>query len=336
MSEVRELRTVWGDVRAESVSFRSQGIELRGTLTVPLPKRAPRLPGAVLVPGPAAVDADYTFPRMRLALRDGRLEPEEPPARDWAIRPFKEIGECLAAGGLIVLRYDKRGAGRSGGTVQEWTLDLLAADVIGALALLKSRRDVDPERLFLLGHSEGGVIATALAGDLGYLHGLALLAVPLTPLPRLAIRQAEYLLRLEGGAEEQLASGLRQIEADLEAIRTGGYPEAMYGDLPVAHWRSLLRHKPANALRRVPAHTRVLLLSGGKDWQVPPAETLSTCAALRAEGHPSVELHLFPDLDHFLLEEPGISRPESYFARRRYLPRHLLQTLQNWFTRTLT
>ena len=86
---------------------------------------------------------------MRLSLREGRLEPEEPPSRDWAIRPFKEIAECLAASGAIVLRYDKRGAGRSGGTTTEWTLDLLASDVIAALALLKSRRDVDPDRLFL-------------------------------------------------------------------------------------------------------------------------------------------------------------------------------------------
>src|SRR5260370_42085872 len=112
------------------------------------------------------------------------------------------MGECVAAGGFIVLRYDKRGAGRSGGSQQEWTLDLLAGDVVAALALLKARRDVDPERLFLLGHSEGGAIATILAGDLGYLRGLALLATPVTPLHRLALRQAEHLLRLTGASNE--------------------------------------------------------------------------------------------------------------------------------------
>ena len=80
MAEVRELRTEWGEVRSEPAAFRSQGVELWGTVTLPLPKRAPRLPGVVLVAGPAATDADYTFPRMRLTLRNGALEPEEPPA----------------------------------------------------------------------------------------------------------------------------------------------------------------------------------------------------------------------------------------------------------------
>lgn len=333
MAEVREIRTEWGEVRAEQMPFRSQGVDLWGIVTIPVPKRTSRLPGVVLVPGPAAVDADYTFPRMRLALRNGILEPEGPLGRDWAIKPFKEIGQCLAAGGFIVLRYDKRGAGKSGGSQREWALDLLAGDVVSGLALLKARRDVDPERLFLLGHSEGGMIAALLAGDLGYLRGLALLAAPLTPVHRLAVRQAEYLLRLAGYSEERIAANRRQMKADHERIRGGTFGEAQYGDTPADHWRSLMRHKPLLALRRVPLHTRVLLASGGKDWQVPPSETLAAYAALRAAAHPDVELHVFPELDHFLLEEPGISRPETYFARRRHLPRYLLQTLQGWFTR---
>lgn len=333
MTGIRELRTEWGEVRAEAGPFRSQGTDLWGILTIPVPKRGVRLPGVVLLPGPAAVDADYTVPRMRLALRDGALEPEAPPARDWAIKPYKEIGECLAGSGFIVFRYDKRGAGKSGGSPAEWTLDLLAGDGVAALAVLKARRDVDPERLFLLGHSEGGGIAALLAGDLGYLRGLTLLAASLTPAHRLAIRQREYLLRLSECSEEQIAADRCRMESDYEAIRSGRFAEALYGDTAAGHWRSLMRHKPLVALRRVPRHTRVLLTSGGKDWQAPPSEALAAYGALRAEGHPDVELHVFPGLDHYLLEEPGVSRPQSYFARRRHLPRYLLQSMQGWFTR---
>lgn len=343
MTEVRELRSEWGELRAEQTPFRSQGVELWGTVTVPLPRRAPRLPGIVLVHGPAATDGDYTFPRMRLVLRDGNLEPEAPgpllpssAARDWAIKPFKEIAECLSASGIIVLRYDKRGSGRSGGSPEEWTLDLLASDVIAALALLKARRDVDPERMFLLGHSEGAVIASLLAGDLGYLRGLLLLAAPLTPLHRLALQQTEHLLRLEGYPEEVIAENRRQMEADHAAIRGGAFTLQQHGGIPAGHWRSLMRHKPLPALRHVPHRTGVLLVNGGKDWQVPPTEALASYSALRSAGHPDVELHLFPDLDHFLLEEPGISRPETYFAHRRRLPRYLLQTLRDWILRRLS
>jgi alpha-beta hydrolase superfamily lysophospholipase len=333
MADLREIRTKWGELRAEPVAFRSQGIDLWGTVTIPVPRRAPRLPGVVLIHGPAAADADYTFPRMRLTLRDGTMEPDEPPARDWAIKPFKEIAECLGARGFVTLRYDKRGVGRSGGSVEEWTLDLLAADVIAALALLKARPDVDPERLYLLGHSEGGLIAVTLAGDLGYLRGLMLLAAPISPADRLAIRQSTHMLRLAGYPETGILAQARQMEADFQTIRAGSYPAARYGDLPAGHWRSLLRRKPRAAWQRIPRHTGVLLLYGVKDWQVPASEALDACATLWRADHPAVELHAYPDLDHFLLEEPGISRPETYFARRRRLPHRVLETLSGWLLR---
>lgn len=336
MADVRELRTEWGEVRSEPVTFRSQGIDLGGVVTVPLPKRGSRLPGVVLLPGAAATDADYTFPRMRLTLRDGILEPEEPPARDWAIKLYKEIAECLSASGFITLRYDKRGVGRSAGSPDEWTLDLLTADAVAGLALLKVRRDIDPDRLFLLGHGEGALAATLLAGDLGYLRGLVLLSAPVTPPHLLAIRQSEHLLRLEGQPEELMAENRRRAAADHEAIRRGAFEGDQYGGVPVAHWRSVMRHRPAAALRRVPHRTRMLLLHGGKDWQAPPSEALAAYGVLRAAAHPDVELHIYPDLDHFLLEEPGISRPETYFVHRRRLPRYLLATLRDWALRCET
>src|SRR5262249_36543223 len=137
-----------------------------------------------------------------------------------------------------------------------------------------------------------------------------LLATPLTPLHRLAIRQTEHVLRLAGCAESEIAARGARMRADHAAILAGTYAGITYGDLPVEHWRSLMHHRPLPALRRVPHGTRVLLVQGGKDWQVPPTETLSRGSALFAAGHPEVELHLFPGLDHFLLEEPGVSRPE--------------------------
>jgi uncharacterized protein len=333
MADTRELRTEWGDVRSEPATFRSGGTDLEGTVTIPLPKRGFRLPGVVCLPGAAATDADYTFPRMRLTLRDGVLEPAEPPARDWAIKPYKEIAECLAASGFITLRYDKRGVGRSAGSPDEWRLDLLAADGVAGLALLKARKDIDPDRLLLLGHGEGALVAAIPAGDLGYLRGLALLSTSVTPPHLLAIRQSEHLLRLTGQPEELLAEHRSRAAADHEAIRRGAFAGDQYGGVPIAHWRSLMRHKPLAALRRVSHRTRVLLLHGAKDWQSPPAEALAAYGALHAAAHPDVELHLYPLLDHFLLEEPGISRPETYFAHRRHLPRYLLATLRDWALR---
>ena len=78
---------------------------------------------------------------------------------------FGEIAGALADAGYIVVRYDKRGIGQSGGRAEAATLADYADDVRAAVKLLADRKDVDPKRIAVIGHSEGGIVALDGGGE---------------------------------------------------------------------------------------------------------------------------------------------------------------------------
>ena len=79
------------------------------------------------------------------------------------LKPFALIADALTSAGVAVLRYDDRGVGGSSGDYAAATIDDLAGDGRAALEYLRSRVDIDPARIGLLGHSEGGLYAAQLA-----------------------------------------------------------------------------------------------------------------------------------------------------------------------------
>jgi uncharacterized protein len=93
-------------------------------------------------------------------------------------RPFREIADTLGRRGVAVLRFDDRGTGESEGNHATATSRDFADDVRALVAWLRTRDDIDPTRILLLGHSEGGLIAPLVAADDPRLAGIALLAGP--------------------------------------------------------------------------------------------------------------------------------------------------------------
>ena len=135
-------------------------VRLAGTLA--LPDRAGPHPGVLLVAGSGPVDRDENAPRLRLNI-------------------FRELRSVLAAAGLAVLSYDKRGTGASAGSLLSSGLSDLVSDARCALAHLAGGTEVDAGRLFVVGHSEGGLIAPLLADQPG-VCGLVLLCSTHRPL----------------------------------------------------------------------------------------------------------------------------------------------------------
>src|SRR5207245_8346893 len=89
-----------------------------------------------------------------------------------------QISEALADAGFIVVRYDKRGIGQSGGRAESASLADFAEDVRAAVKALAERKDVDPKRLAVVGHSEGGLIALMAAAKEKKIDGAVLIATP--------------------------------------------------------------------------------------------------------------------------------------------------------------
>ena len=137
------------------------GVMLAGTLTVPNSAATP-LPGFVLVHGSGCNDRDETIGPNKV---------------------FAQLANRLSNDGYVVLRYDKRSCGKSGGKFP--VRDRLIADARDAIAYLRSQPGIDPKRIYVLGHSEGGELAPSIAIADGQLRGIVLLAPPALPLEQI-------------------------------------------------------------------------------------------------------------------------------------------------------
>ncbi|MDF1505679.1 alpha/beta hydrolase, partial [Roseisolibacter sp. H3M3-2] len=142
-----------------------RGHVLAGTLT--RPRSAGRAPVVVAISGSGPQDRDGQI----LGLPD--------------YRPFRALADTLGRRGIAVLRFDERGVGGSGGAFGTATSADFADDVRAAVAWLRARPDVDPSRVALAGHSEGGVIAPLAAADDAAIAAAALLAALAPPGRRL-------------------------------------------------------------------------------------------------------------------------------------------------------
>jgi pimeloyl-ACP methyl ester carboxylesterase len=335
----------------EDVSFPGgdEGVDLAGTLTRPVGP-GPH-PAVVLMSGSGAQD------------RDESLRPIT------TLKPFALIADALTSAGLAVLRYDDRGVGGSSGDYAAATIEDLAADGGAALTFLRRRDDIDPARIGVLGHSEGGLLAAKLAAqdpEIAFVIGLAtpatdgisVIAAQSEAVPRsagipeaeieLAVSFAERALPLardgdKAGLEEALRDHLGALwDAKSEADRLVlGDREAFVQRLVASRlpgmlspeYRSILAYDPGPDWQRVQAP--VLGLFGGKDVQVlgqPNAEALR--AALAAGGNEDAEIVVLPDANH-LFQSAETGAVGEYASLPPEFTPDLLPTIVAWLAEQL-
>jgi pimeloyl-ACP methyl ester carboxylesterase len=298
-----EVSPLPSGVRERTVTFKSKKITLAGTLTLP-EGAAESVPGVLFIHGSGPVDRNENAPGM-------------------AINVFRELAHALAQVGVGSLRYDKRGVGESGGSFEEASRDDLLADADAALGALRSAREIDPDRSFLLGHSEGGYLASALAAGDPDLAGLILVASAARSLADVTRWQVETLAQMRGLSGEEIAEALAQEDQFIEFVKgsTGEWEDYTFEELTeampwlteskaeeirrpfsLAWLREHYLQDPVESLRRISCP--VLVIHGEKDLQVPPSEAASIVAVLEEAGNTDVTVHVFPDLNHLLRHHP--------------------------------
>lgn len=298
-------------------------VVLAGTLT--LPGGPGPHPAAVLVTGRGPHDRDET------------LGPH---------RPFRLLADTLARAGVAVLRTDDRGVGGSTGSLAGATYDDLVGDTLAAVDLLRSRPDVDPARIGLIGHSEGGWLAplAAVRGPVAFVVSIAGPAVPGTDV---LVEQSRLLPGLPGvGADPArfpafvaaFAARLRAGDRDGARALAAAAVAAAGPDRPAAQQEAevvalmdrerFLLHDPAPALRalRVP----VLALFGSLDRQVSPAQNEAPMRALLA-GDRDATVLTFPGLNH-QMQPARTGLPEEYATLPTTLAPEVLDTITRWTT----
>jgi len=248
-----------------------------------------------------------------------------------------EILDHLTRAGFLVLRVDDRGAGESTGPMEDLTFDDLVADGRRVLEHLRARPDVDPERIALLGHSEGGVSAPILAAE-GGVAAVVLLAAPGRPVDVLLREQLLAGRAAAGAGAEELARFGADMDAFLTAVAAGTPPPAaglapeLATFVPRHAWlRSHIGRDPLAVLARVACP--VLVLQGARDVQVlADRDTPALAGAL--EKHPDHEVRVFPTLDH--LFKVASDPPSSLdYLRARPVDAEFLGVLTAWLTARL-
>jgi len=271
------------------------------------------------LPGTLAVPKDKG-PFAALVLVHG----SGPNDRDETIgpnKPFKDMAWGLAGRGIAVLRYEKRTrvfgpkmladpAFAASFTVKEETID----DALEAVRLLKRMPEIDGQKIFVLGHSLGGMLIPRIAisaKDLG-VAGFIIMAGLTRPLEETFLQQMTYILNLDGQLSEEDKKRLEEIKATIAKIQ--GLKEADVSSrekllfAPPSYWLDLRGYDPPDLALKV--EKPMLILQGSRDYQVISQDFENWKKALAARA--DVEFKLYPRLNHLFFEGQGIPKPDEY------------------------
>lgn len=310
---------------AEDVTFENKvgKFNLAGTLT--LPKGDGPFPAVVLITGSGAQDRDETL---------------------LGHKPFLVLADHLTRHGVAVLRFDDRGVAKSGGKHDGATSADFATDAHAAVAYLKTRKEVNPKLIGLMGHSEGGLIAPIVAAahpeDVGF---LVLLAGPGVPGDEVLKLQQQVILKAMGSSPETMKMAARVMDvilphakqpgpADerkkkmvkaltdfaatlskeelkhLGAEEDAGKPDVIAARLGDPWMQYFLAFDPRPTLGKVKCP--VLAVNGELDLQVIPDQNLPAIEkALAAGGNKAVTTKVFPKLNH-LFQHSKTGAPSEY------------------------
>lgn len=314
------------------------GVKLAGTLTIPRSE------------GP--------FPAVILITGSGQQNRDE---EILGHRPFLVLSDYLTRRGIAVLRVDDRGIGGSTGNFSQATTEDFAGDVLAGIEYLKSREEIDPTRVGLIGHSEGGLIAPLVAVESLDVAFIVMMAGPGLTGEEILYLQSDLIARAEGADNETIARNdalmksmysvvkeeqnntiaaekLRKLLTDElanmseEERQNSGYSEASLDaqvQALLSPWmRHFLTYDPGPTLMEVKCP--VLAINGEKDLQVPPEENLQAIEeALKAGGNEDYTVKELSGLNH-LFQTAQTGSPSEYAKIEETISPAALELIGGW------
>jgi dipeptidyl aminopeptidase/acylaminoacyl peptidase len=270
--------------------------DLPGKMTIPNGKGP--FPAVVLVHGSGPNDMDETL---------------------WETKVFRDLAWGLSSDGVAVLRYDKRPKARPDlfdSSIPFTVMDEVIDDALAGLELLTQTKEVDPSRIFVLGHSLGGMMAPRIASLDDRVAGIVLMAGDAGKLEDAFLEQIEYLVNIDGVIDENEASLLAEARETVTKIK-----ELDIGDGEMilgagrAYWEDLASYDQMDVASslKVP----ILILQGERDYQVTMEDFDLWKKALSGR---TAKFYSYPTLNHMMIEGESPSTPQEYT-----LPGHLAQ-----------
>jgi pimeloyl-ACP methyl ester carboxylesterase len=267
----------------EDVRIPSTGFSLAGTISKPQ-NAAGRLPAVLLVAGTGLEDRDEIMSGIPI---------------------FGQLANALADAGFLVLRYDKRGTGQSGGRVEAATLTDYAEDAKAAVKLLDDRDDVDDDRIAVVGYGEGGWIALLTARKNGRVATVALLATAGVSGTDLNLSEVTRALERSNRPDADRQATIDLQQKIQQAVITGkgwdqpGITDAVRRQADTPYFKSFLMFDPAETLKDV--RQPILVIQGALDTELAAshAQALADLANARKKAVPA-KVAVVPGVDHLL------------------------------------
>lgn len=296
----------------QEVVFQSGKWELGGTLA--FPEEPGSAPAVLLIPGSGQVDRNEN-------------------ARKLHINVFYEISHFLAENGIGSLRYDKRGVGTSQGNYWETGFYDNVADALAALGYLKSHERVCPDKVFLLGHSEGAIISTKLAGNGADVAGAVLLAGTAQRGEDVLMWQTQQVVKNMSGIQRWLIDHLRldvikSLQKRLDKIKHSDKDwlrVQLIAKVNAKWMREFLAYNPEDDLKKI--RVPLLAITGSKDIQVDPADLKKMATLVKTD----FEYHQVEGVSHILRRVDSNAGLSSYKQQiLKSMDLEILQLIVKW------
>ena len=290
---------------------------LNGMLTLPdTPEE--RIPAAVFVHGSGASNMDEKI---------------------FKLTPFRDLAEGLAERGIASLRYDKRSyvharKMRKAGpiTVKEETVE----DAVLAAELLRKDPRMDPDRIWIIGHSMGAMLAPRIDAEGGDFRGLILMAGTPYRLEEIMVRQLR-----QAGQKGGLLGAVIRLEEKIYAKKLQGLDEMpeeeakrkkFAGSTTLWYFKEMGRKTAADYLRD--SEKPVLILQGGMDFQVLPEEDYAGFQA-QLLGRANTEFRLYPELNHAFVKGMynDILKARKEYSAERHIGPEVLDDIAGFILR---
>lgn len=316
-----EIDTLPKNYISQDTTFKSGTLKLAGTVTVPKDK-GKKFPACIIISGSGPQDRDGKVPDLGFSVQ------------------YKAIAHTLSNSGILVLRYDERGVGQSQGDFKTASLSDLVSDVKAGITYLRSRKDVDTNRICLIGHSEGAIIAPMIAAEDPRIKAIVLMAGTAKPLDQVLMEQQGFLLSKANIPGEMKEKAMEEQQEFFDWVR--GKKEWKEEEMPpqykelVGKKKWFLEHFDHDPLQTIAkVKCKVLILQGQKDMQVFDIHAMMLSNALKRAGHEGHIVKMFPDLDHLFCKTEGEGDYAEYARTERPIDPEFLNFLTDWLKKEL-
>jgi fermentation-respiration switch protein FrsA (DUF1100 family) len=322
----QSLTVVRSDLLA--VTTREEPIANPGDKDVYIPAAGFNLAGTITLPS----DATGRRPAVVLVGSSGPQDRNETVA---GVPIFGEIAGALARAGFVVVRYDRRGTGQSGGRVENATLDTYADDAVTVVKWLRKRKDVDGDRIAVVGWSDGGAMALLAARREGHIRAVGLLAAPGHTGRDVTLAQQQHALARLAASDADRQAKVALEKRILTAVVTGtgweGIDPAMRQQTDTPFFKSWLLFDPAAAIKDM--KQPLLILQGSLDTEMPAAEAdrLAQLSQARRKAPASYTRKVIvPGVNHLLVPATTGETDEYPTLQDRTVSAQVISALVDW------